>query len=1259
MAKSDSRMHEVTFCARVKTWSEEIFKGQKDSYLSRVDVEESKGIGKKRSDLRIYRRKSDSVPLVAGEVKMPGTIEGMNPYSSELLADAEQKASGSGARFFFAWNVNKLVLFDRKLWDRPFIERRVEEFNLDVEVQRPEDVERPEVEAAVKALLTRFYVEIEAIAEDRRPDWGMAPDVLFIRAFESHIAWPVKLTSEYLFTRAASLKSFDAMLQEWMVQTQGWQVTRNDEVLWRELIDRAARVLCYVFANRLIFYESVRKKFHTLPELAIPRKASDASSLHRYFAMKFQQAVEQTGDYETLFYPEPEGGDKPGHWIFEHDSSADSWRAVLGNLRPINFTQLDSDILGGIFQRLIAPEERHRFGQHYTNEDLVDLVNSFCIQRGDDIVLDPACGSGTFLVRAYHRKHYLKPRQLHQHRLAQIYGCDISIFAAHLSTLNLAARKIEEELNYPRITRRNFFEIRSDKPFCYLPSAVTGEKEPLMLPELDAVVGNPPYVRQELIPKRTQRSLKPMQAKEDLSDLVYGLWPGTRLTGRSDLHCYFWPAAATFLKEDGWFGFLVSSSWLDVDYGFRLQEWVLKHFRIHAIFESTAEPWFEDARVKTCAIVMQRCANESARASQLVKFVRIDVPLSDIFRRGEADDTRRLKVVEGFRDTILSAKSGFNTENFRVIIKQQGDLWDEGLRAGRIFEMQKKRQGSMMIDLGDGDEDSEEEDDSDTATTQIEMIEGGYGGGKWGKYLRAPDLYFEIMRDYGRRFIPLGEMAEIRFGVKSGCDKFFMPRNVTSAFLDRYDERNWKNAPIRTSCKRKDLQSGEVCLIEDGAGVVHPVEAEYLQPEVHSLMNIKRPRVHRDEVTRLVLMVPKPLGQIHGTFAEKYVRYGEKTTFSSKKSKAVPVPQRATCAGRPLWYDLSGTTPGHLIWPKAQQYRHIVVYNKEHHIVNCNLYDVTVLDPKRRNPELTAAVLNSTLVNFVKTYYGRYAGTEGNLKTEIVDVNLLEVPDPLHASHEIQKKLLGAFQQICQRDTRPMVEEAFMACRSSREIARLAGRSIEFPNELKMKDRRNLDLAVLELIGVTESKKREILCDRLYFETASHYRRIRIVEIQKQEQRAGVSSDRIGVQDLASDIWDALSQEDRQSLSDWLVGHVIGGKPINIPDGTPHLHAASDMFNANTVHFTPLSGQSRRTVEVEYPSRAHAELIAMLASHEIRGNILLPRTGSEATSLLGIYQARREKLTAHFTQLAQSRTDNPEKVSEIVDMLFRWIAVGR
>ena len=85
-----------------------------------------------------------------------------------------------------------------------------------------------------------------------------------------------------------------------------------------------------------------------------------------------------------------------------------------------------------------------------------------------------------------------------------------------------------------------------------------------------------------------------------------------------------------------------------------------------------------------------------------------------------------------------------------------------------------------------------------------------YGAGKWGKYLRAPDLYFRIMERYANRFVPLGKITTIRFGVKSGCDAFFMPRDVSQEFLEKYSTLEWNDAPLQTHCKRSEVESGAV-----------------------------------------------------------------------------------------------------------------------------------------------------------------------------------------------------------------------------------------------------------------------------------------------------------------------------------------------------------------------------------------------------------------------------------------------------------------
>jgi hypothetical protein len=1270
------RVYEVTFCAQVKSWADAWFADRPNLGFKRIEIEESSAKSRKRSDLRVYDTKGNL--RLAGEVKLPGTPEGRNAFAHDLMDDAFRKAANAGAEFFFTWTVNDFVLFDAKAWQKSLMDKQVKVFSLGLDLAAPGDVGRPDVVARIQAFLAGFFTEFAAILAGTRSQWAMPLDEFFVRAFESHIDWPVQLAVTHLYDRAAAERPFDGRLQEWMARDQGWQVLRQDVREWRALLDRAARTLCYVFANRLLFYESVRAKHPALRALAVPRQASDATTLYAHFQKDFQAAVTATGDYETIFYPETRDTDWTGALIFGHADAADAWRAVLANLQPFDFHAIRSDVLGGIFKRLIAPEERHKFGQHYTSEDLVDVVNAFCIRRGAAAVLDPACGSASFLVRAYHRKAWLEPSLRHDELLRGVFGADIALFAAHLATLNLAARDIRSDENYPFIRRGNFFEVArqvyENRPFCRVPAAFRqddGSRLPdeVTLPELDAVVGNPPYVRQELIPKRDRaRRQAPMTTKEELGDFVAQVWPGLVLSRRSDLHCYFWPCATWRLKEGGWFGFLVSSSWLDVEYGFRLQEWILLNFRLHAIIESTAEPWFEDARVKTCAVLLQRCSDPAERQAQQVKFVRLDKPLADLLGSRDTEETRQ-RAAEKFRDAILRCKSDATRPGVRIIVKPQSELWDEGLRAGRLLEEQSQRsfadglRESAAEEYGDDGEDEPADARHEGAT---ELADGllhetlqtygpRYGGGKWGKYLRAPDLFFQIVRQYGSRFVPLGEIATIRRGITSGCDGFFMARDVSADFLKRYDHDHWLNAPIMAACRRAEVEAGTLRLIHAGDETVHPIEACYLAPEVHSPMAIRRPVLRADELDRLVLLVSEPIDKLKGTFVAKYLRYGERATFASKKSKPVPVAQRSTCAGREPWYDLTRTQCGHLVWPKSQQYRHIVVHNTGGLIVNCNLYDVTILDTAVRAPALVAAVLNSTLVGFFKCFYGRYAGTEGNLKTEIVDVTLLDVPDPARAAPDVRARLAAAFEQLCARDTGELVEEEFRACHSPERAAKLAAIRLPLPWELRQSDRRALDLAVFELLGVAAPAERERLCDELYRETAAHFRQIRIVEIQKQEQRGRSDGRGFRTDELAADIWDALTEADREPLAEWVARQSADATLVPVPEGRPSLPDVADMFSATTVFFR----HAGVTHELVLASRHHAELAHALACESVRGDLRLPETAADAAALLARLHDRLGALTARAEQLARSRTGDEDRITDLAALLRRWMTQGK
>ena len=77
-----------------------------------------------------------------------------------------------------------------------------------------------------------------------------------------------------------------------------------------------------------------------------------------------------------------------------------------------------------------------------------------------------------------------------------------------------------------------------------------------------------------------------------------------------------------------------------------------------------------------------------------------------------------------------------------------------------------------------------------------------------------------------------------------------------------------------------------------------------------------------------------------------------------------------------------------------------------------------------------------------------------------------------------------------------------MKCHNPERARNLAAGPLVLPEELQQPDRRELDDAVFEMLGVSDSGERSELIDRLYEATSQHFRDIRVVEIEKMEQRA-------------------------------------------------------------------------------------------------------------------------------------------------------------
>lgn len=195
---------------------------------------------------------------------------------------------------------------------------------------------------------------------------------------------------------------------------------------------------------------------------------------------------------------------------------------------------------------------------------------------------------------------------------------------------------------------------------------------------------------------------------------------------------------------------------------------------------------------------------------------------------------------------------------------------------------------------------------------------------------------------------------------------------------------------------------------------------------------------------------------------------------------------------------------------------------------------------------------------------------------------------------------------------------------------------------------------MFELLGVDDAARRDRLVAQLHKETALHFRSIRVVEIQKMEQRKKSDATKFSAEELADDLWDATELEDATPLAEWLAKQTGLTAAAIIPDGSSYLSKHAEMFDNETVYF----GKDRKN-HLICSSREEAELVKLIADLGLHGTIHVPPTPAECTKLAESIEKRVDSAKARFHELAQTRTSLEEKQDEVVGLLVRWFVLGR
>lgn len=198
-------------------------------------------------------------------------------------------------------------------------------------------------------------------------------------------------------------------------------------------------------------------------------------------------------------------------WIHLSNGELDEdlQRYIL-RLNAYNFADLSEEILGDIYQQFLPPQKRKQLGEYYTPTGIVDWLLDHTVRaHGLGPVLDPSCGSGSFLVRYAHWRlndaagRNLDRALVRQEVQEEVWGFDLNPFAAFVSLFQItwALLRFLPQADPPHVHVYNINSILKDTDI----AAFIGEEH--LAPGSRArderkwkyILGNPPYIRAERV----------------------------------------------------------------------------------------------------------------------------------------------------------------------------------------------------------------------------------------------------------------------------------------------------------------------------------------------------------------------------------------------------------------------------------------------------------------------------------------------------------------------------------------------------------------------------------------------------------------------------------------------------------------------------------------------------------------------------------------------------------------------------------------
>ncbi|MEK7130372.1 MAG: N-6 DNA methylase [Patescibacteria group bacterium] len=500
--------------------------------------------------------------------------------------------------------------------------------------------------------------------------WAVLTDFESIKIFNAEI--PPKSISQNLFIELKaqdfinrfdqlwllSKESFeqkflDKEAQKWGKLTQRKQVgvkLFEDLMSWRvilakdfkkhnnltdeELDEGAQRIL-----DRLIFIRTAEDRKiapNVLLEILRSGKANKYQQLTKVFR------VFDDGFNSKLFAP---------HYCEEWKANDDAMDEVLRGLYETkdgyryDFSIISADVLGGMYEQYLSfvqgrkPEEKQKSkrksqGIYYTPKYIVEFIVKETLgevlkkTKPKDVskikVLDPACGSGSFLIAAYDKILEYLIKQNQQAALFakfnilkdNIYGVDLDAQAVEIAQLNLLLKVLSQKAKLPTLQHNltsgnslvsgeaekleKYFgpDFREQRAFNFEDEF----KDAYEQGGFDVIIGNPPYV-----------FARGGHFDEKTKQYYYENFP--LASYQLNTYLLFIDRAFRLLKKGGYFGFIIPNTWLTIDTFAPLRKFLLEEtsdLQIINIFDKV----FGEANVDTCLLIFKKGKSSNVKLGE-------------------------------------------------------------------------------------------------------------------------------------------------------------------------------------------------------------------------------------------------------------------------------------------------------------------------------------------------------------------------------------------------------------------------------------------------------------------------------------------------------------------------------------------------------------------------------------------------------------------------------------------------------------------